>query len=765
MAKSLKKIISTGEILAIVIIILGLGIAIFLDVTAFRIIGVSIVILGAVALFISISQKLSDVVETNFTSPKRKEISPDKEFTITEKVDDSGKRQTVEDFRDSFGPDMYSSREEDSHGEDFDSPEDNENETGSESPGATPVSAPKPPEIEFSDGVSSIRIRKIKKLNIAKTADIAETIKEEIKTEEKQENSNTVNTAEVKDIEQDEESKDDTKITNNEDVPGESDSTGEKPINESLFDENSDDDEESGEEDLEEKISDRLDFISKKINVPLSHIMDKDIVIGDEPRKEFEYFLSRVLMIIRSITDTRTAVFMLVNPDRKEMILESFVTNKPEFIKRRATYPIGNDIISQIILGAKPEILSEINPSAELDLVPYYRENASTGSFIGVPVFFNEAVIGVLCADSESQDAYGSVTVAFLGHFTKLISALVQSYTKKFNLTKSHKTLEALNLFNMIASDKENQLNITDVIIETLGSVYENCNIGLVGFNDESGKWEVRGARHKNFDYEGKEINIDKSVIGRVIAECSPALIEMSETGNLSRICREEPEIDGSNFAAAPIFSESGVYGAVYVESTKLNNLSEFDVNLLYLLGEQAGKSIEKMQLQAMFNESALVDPETGLLNSRAFYIRLSEETQRSDDFNSELTLCLFKIDKYAAIEPEAHPERYSHALYHSINIIRKYLNKYDAIGRTDEETIGVLLIGRNAEKSKLWAEKIRGEIANTVINLDGTKLNVTISAGLNKYRENDDISSLYNNAYMVLNKSSEKNNTVTSYN
>jgi outer membrane biosynthesis protein TonB len=94
---NLKQILTPGDLIAAVVIIIGLLIAIFLSELAIRLIGLSIAILGGVALFMLISQRLSEIVDTRF-----KPSSPPPDFKITVKQDDSARRQVIEDFETSF---------------------------------------------------------------------------------------------------------------------------------------------------------------------------------------------------------------------------------------------------------------------------------------------------------------------------------------------------------------------------------------------------------------------------------------------------------------------------------------------------------------------------------------------------------------------------------------------------------------------------------------------------------------------------------------
>ena len=175
--------------------------------------------------------------------------------------------------------------------------------------------------------------------------------------------------------------------------------------------------------------------------------MEEEIAIPTEPRKEFDHLLARVLMAIRSVIDARTAGYAWINHEKQQLVIESYVSEVMGTFTSQRKLPFGNDVITQIAMSGKPEILTDIHPSSELDLLNYYTANAKTLSFIGVPVYFNGIVIGVLFADSDQQDAYDALSVGFLGHFTKLISGLVQSYTGKYDLLQSSRALEAITRF------------------------------------------------------------------------------------------------------------------------------------------------------------------------------------------------------------------------------------------------------------------------------------------------------------------------------
>src|SRR5690606_1038334 len=90
-----------------------------------------------------------------------------------------------------------------------------------------------------------------------------------------------------------------------------------------------------------------------------------------------------------------------------------------------------------------PEVITDISPAAERELIAYYSGPAETRSFVGVPVLFRREVVGVLAADSTDENGFDEGSVATLAEYTRLISGLIRSYTEKYDLHLIARTLDA----------------------------------------------------------------------------------------------------------------------------------------------------------------------------------------------------------------------------------------------------------------------------------------------------------------------------------
>jgi diguanylate cyclase (GGDEF)-like protein len=506
-------------------------------------------------------------------------------------------------------------------------------------------------------------------------------------------------------------------------------------------------------------------FIKKAVDFPLSALYDDLPIRGAEPRKEFEYALGRILMVIRSVTNTRTAAFILVNQEKQELMLESFVSQQPDEIVNNPKFPIRNDIISQIVNNAKPEILTEINPSAELDLLPYYRQAVGISSFIGIPVFYQESVAGILCADSAETDAYDSFTVGFMGHFSKLISTMVQSYTEKYDLLQASRTLEAISLFETIVYDESmTEDDVLSSLIESVNKILDYDTCGICAYDEDNGGWIIKAIHSRSGAGEsisGNPIDLENTLAGESVIRNSTVISVPVESDRVRTHPRESDIGDGF-FVAAPMKTSNCTYGALFIEGMNPDSISSYDVSVLEVLAEHAASNMEKMQFMNMLHTTALIDATTGILNPPAFYRRLEEEVIRTGDFNVPMSFCLLQIDKYASFDPEQYHERTEKALYHVLNLVQDNIRLYDVFGRADNTTFGIALIGMDVDQAKLWAERVRNEIAISQLDIEGRKFSVTVSIGVADTSRADNIDMIVTNARKMLDKSLEKTNSVS---
>ncbi len=505
----------------------------------------------------------------------------------------------------------------------------------------------------------------------------------------------------------------------------------------------------------------------RKPDVSLNEFIDEDHQVPSgqhEPRKEFDQLLNRVLMVIRSATNARTAAFFWVNAEKQQLVVEARITEATDAFIEQRKLPLGRDAVSQIAMEGRPEILTEISAAAELDLLPYYSQPAGTVSFIGVPVYYGGKVVGVLCADSLVEDAYSDITVGFFGQFTKLISGLVQSYTGKFDLLQSSLTLNALQQFRTFVGSTPNSIeHLLKALLNATITCMDVRTIGAVLFDAQTNAWTVQDLRSQLDDsgYKiGDSVDLSASVTGAAIMQGETVVV----VGPSNEICLRPTELplDEGQFIAIPLRSTSMTYGALFFDN-HLGTLTQQDINIAETLGEQAGTLIEQFRTSEIMQGGVLLDYATGSMNRASFDMRMREEFARAVDYQVPLTVCLVRIDQSRALTGIP-PEQSQRILLHVFDLVKAQLRDYDVVANIGGNVLAIGLIGYKSQQAQMWTENIRGKIASSIIDVDGRRFSVTVSIGVAEATPRDSAETLFANALIVLGRSEQQTNKVTVY-
>lgn len=477
-----------------------------------------------------------------------------------------------------------------------------------------------------------------------------------------------------------------------------------------------------------------------------------------EPRAEFDFLLSKVLSVAREVLFAHTVALFWANREKQQMVLEAKVTGSRCFMSGRR-FPIETDVVSQIAITGKPEIITQVNPISEKELLRYYDDIDFVKSFIGAPVYFNQNVVAVLAADSRVEDAYGAETVSMMGEFTKLISALLKAYTDKYDLLVDSEILRALK--RMEDSNRQD-FSVYSVLESVTSEVSRLVNwdfLSVVLYDDENRCWMVwKVMKRGEGDYliGDEAVDLDRSVVGSCIKGNFSRLIDdVSSTSKPRYFYGENINVLGS-MLVVPISTASKCYGAMVAESHQKNNYSSRDVEVIQGLLSSAAASLEILSLQELVKEYVIVDEMTGTFTKKHLLQRIEEEIQRADDSGTDLSLALFSIDSKEDLLNRYGKEGFDFVFYAVGKILQKSIRAYDVLGRFDDHCFGALLLNTPANDAYLWAEKIRKAIASNVLSFQDKNFSVTVSVGVCGAGEGTTKEELVKNALHVLRKATE---------
>lgn len=502
-------------------------------------------------------------------------------------------------------------------------------------------------------------------------------------------------------------------------------------------------------------------FRKREINIPTQGLLEEMPILKEHPDKEFEFFINRILMAIRSVSNTRTAAYFFYNEHKNEIILNSFATESKTVINRKSKFIAGNDIVSQIARSMKPEILTDINPAAELDLLPYYNSNSGTNSFIGIPVIYDKNVIGVLTADSKHSDAYDAIMVNFLSHFAKLISGLIRSYSDKYDLAQDSKYLKAYNQLERTVNTNDSNI-VYNELVSSLDELFNTRNVYSVVLDNLRSNYIIKTvAKTENADFEPEFVfNNDNSILSECIASNEDIYL-VNPDSDLIRVNIGE-DMSSGFFFVVPLSTDIDTYGAIAIEGKEGTNLDRNERTFIKSLVNKASNIIENNHLLELIRTGFDKDPESGLLTEKSIETEIEKEISRISNFNYHSTLVSIGFDKYKSIDDQ--DERINDLiLKHINNSLESTLDNLDLKGVLDNNLI-IILPGKNAQSAKLWAERIRNKIASESLYLADKRYNITVSVGICELENNTTFRNSIQYVNDALEVSKEKTNTVSVY-
>ncbi len=457
-----------------------------------------------------------------------------------------------------------------------------------------------------------------------------------------------------------------------------------------------------------------------------------------EPRSEFNFLLNKVLCALKEVLFAHSVVFFWGNKDRKQLVLEGKVTDSQNFIGEKRI-PFAEDMVSQVAMTGKPFILGRINPVSEKEVVLYYQSPEYIKSMVCVPVYyFNGAKdgspVGVIVADSKAEDAFGPETFGLLGNFTKLVSALIKSYTEKYDLLLDSELLASIRRMADRVKSNPTEAAVLGSVAEEAGRLVNWDALTLTMYSDDQRCWAVQNVVTKTaspYVHRAQRVDIDGSIVGRVVLGNKLESIDDLSASSTSRFFVGEPMERKGSFLCIPVSSVNRCYGALTLESTSTGNFAGVEVETMYRLLEYASSLLEVLYLNDTIKDFVPVDQLTGALTKKFFTKKIEEEVSRAEDCATDLAYVSLAIDDAQEQTRRYGREGCDTILAHIVKVVRANTRLYDAIGRLEEDQVGVLLCNTAASDGYLWAEKVRKQIASHIIPLDNRSISVTVSVGV----------------------------------
>ncbi|MCK6615461.1 MAG: GAF domain-containing protein [Ignavibacteriaceae bacterium] len=473
--------------------------------------------------------------------------------------------------------------------------------------------------------------------------------------------------------------------------------------------------------------------------------------------QQLSFLLERILIIVRELFSAHTAIYFWYDKRKSTLTIEKYASVSHEIEKKKLE--IQNDILGQIISKQEPGLLTDIPQISERENFRYYTHPQKIKSFLGVPVFHNSNLIGILAVDSKSPDAFGIEQMYMLGRFVRLITVLIDLFAHKHAESIANRRSEGFADFlsqNIHTDDEESLYHSIAALSSIL--VESDC-FSFVTWHQEEHQFKVSAVINpKAFTYieSGEVIERDNTIVGKCVFTGSQVRIGDLNAASLKRFSHSEDILLDGSFMAVPIIYHSEVLGALCFESMKKNAFTQRDHDYLKKVTGQLGILMHAFGQIKRLKSLITFDPETGVYSSAFFRRRAAEELEKASILNLRSNLVLIKIDEGKNRQELSDPLVIKNTMKEFADALDQELDALSFCGRLDDLTFALFFLHNDEQELAVRADKIRVKIARIPVSTGSRSTTFTVSIGLLNSTDKTDVDELLEQLRLAVKKASE---------
>ncbi len=482
---------------------------------------------------------------------------------------------------------------------------------------------------------------------------------------------------------------------------------------------------------------------------------------------QFTFVLEKMLTVIKEAYGAHTAIFFWYNKKKEKLTIEKYVSNTTEVAKRK--FDIEDDILSHIVQKGEPELLSDISPAAEADVIRYYSVQQGIRSFVGVPLFYDKQLIAVIALDSKAGDAFGMETIYALGTFVRVITMIIAIFEEKHSDSLSNQRLKGLLSLITPESRFESEEEIISNVSESVQHLINWDAFAFIYYEPLDQKFKtIKVINNTSLKYVGENLEIDLSgtLVGKSVLTGIPVKIDDTSASDYKRYYKNEDVSFEGSFLSIPIIYDKQNYGVLCFESLRKNAFTNQDVQFLKNAASSFAFIVYSYSTQKLLKSLIAVDVETRALNSESFRERLQSDLIKAEYLKVQGAFAIIRIDDFLEQESLFDGNPLPKVLSAVASTIRTEMTPLSIFGRLGEKVFGIYFFNSPAKDIFLWAEKLRIKIARSPIAVVSKQTTYTVSIGVASATGKTNVDEVIYNADLALQKALERGgNAVRSIN
>jgi diguanylate cyclase (GGDEF)-like protein len=195
-----------------------------------------------------------------------------------------------------------------------------------------------------------------------------------------------------------------------------------------------------------------------------------------------------------------------------------------------------------------------------------------------------------------------------------------------------------------------------------------------------------------------------------------------------------DPQATLKSHLTLPLVIDGEIIGCISISSDQANMYNVPRLQFFSVFGYQMAASLKHIQRFSTVKKEAIYDTLTNLFNRRHFEERLSAETQKAFESESNLSIIMVDIDHFKKVNDTFGHDGGDKVLREIASLLKNSVRQHDTVARYGGEEFVLLLPGAPLDPTNMVAERIRRLVENTPFNMGQTQIRITISLGISNF-------------------------------
>ena len=360
----------------------------------------------------------------------------------------------------------------------------------------------------------------------------------------------------------------------------------------------------------------------------------------------FESFLDVLLPLIKSTVVADSVTLLMVNYFKRQFYLRARSSDIDRAYRSSRYVDLSQGLPALVYKNRKPLLEGRLPDNSQL--LPYYENPPERPrSFLAVPVFFNDLVAAVLCADSAVEEAFSQDDLNILESFSNALGIQLACSNRIFEFESENWTTRLLYDFSRELLQVADRDHLWRHLETRLKAAFPIDRF-MVCRREGSGRGTVEYLTGETLGVRsGESFPDNEGVIGWVMRKNqSMAVTDFREKDNyIPRLHLNEAPADAFRaLLAVPVAREGRAMVVLSMEGRRKGQFSDQHKKILETVANLISFFLEKADRIQQLDRNSLVDPGSGFGNQRAFEGDLAREIARARSTTLPFTVQLMGL-------------------------------------------------------------------------------------------------------------------------